>query len=184
MNRYLAALSHALTIAMKAWGWVHDSPMRKGSKLKEPRGRVRFLSNEERQRLLDSCKASRNPYLSTVVVLALPTGARKTELLSLTWRNVDLQRGTVTLHDTKNGERRALYLTGHALTLMHQHAKVWPLDTLLIFPDQTGPKPCSVQEAWKHAVKRAGIADFRFHGLRHNAASYLAMNGASTAYRT
>jgi integrase len=51
----------------------------------------------------------------------------------------------------------------------------------LVFPDPTGTKPCSIREAWEYAVKRAEIADFRFHDLRHSAASYLAMSGASLA---
>jgi integrase len=110
--RYLAALSHVLTVAVREWGWLDESPMRKVRKPKESRGRVCFLSDDERQRLLDTCKASRNASLYLVVVLALSTGARKMELLNLTWNDVDLQRGVITLHDTKNGERRVLPLVG------------------------------------------------------------------------
>jgi integrase len=77
VRRYLAALSHVLTIAAKEWQWLDDSPMRQVTKPKEPRGRVRFLADDERQRLLTACQASRNPYLYLVVVLGLSTGARK-----------------------------------------------------------------------------------------------------------
>jgi integrase len=111
VNGYLAALSHALTIAVKEWSWLDDSPMRKVAKLKEPRGRVRFLSDEERQRLLEACKASKNKSLYTIVVLALATGARQQELLTLRWPDADLKRGTLTFHETKNGERRTVPLT-------------------------------------------------------------------------
>jgi len=179
VNLYLAALSHVFTIAVKEWQWLDDSPMRKVSKPRLPRGRVRFLSDEERQHLLGSCQASRNPSLYPVVVLALATGARKGELLSLHWPDVDLQRGTLTFHETKNGERRTVPLTGQALALMQQHTKVRRLDTVLVFPDATGKRPVGIREAWEYASKRAGISDFRFHDLRHTAASYLAMNGAS-----
>jgi len=58
--RYLAALSHALTVASKEWGWMEDSPMRKVTKPKEPRGRIRFLSPEEVDALLNACKESPN----------------------------------------------------------------------------------------------------------------------------
>jgi integrase len=92
---------------------------------------------------------------------------------------MDLKRGTITLHDTKNGERRTLHLTGIALELMRQHIR--RIDSPFVFPDPTGTKPASIREAWEHAVKRARIEDFRFHDLRHSAASYLAMNGASLA---
>jgi integrase len=132
--RYMAALSHVLSVAVKEWNWLDDSPMRKVRKPKEPRGRVRFLSDDERQRLLEACQASRNPYLYTVVVLALSTGARRGELFNLTWRDIDLQRGGITLHETKNGERRTLHLTGVAIELIRQCAKVRRIDTQLVFP--------------------------------------------------
>jgi integrase len=181
VNLYLAALSHAFTTAVREWGWLDDSPMRKVRKPKQPRGRVRFLSDEERKRLLTACQASRNPHLYTVVMLALSCGARKGELVSLRWPDVDLKRGTLTFHDTKNGERRAVPLTGQALTLMQQHARVRRLDTSLVFPNAVGKQFYRFREAFENAVERAGIKDFRFHDLRHTAASYLAMSGASLA---
>jgi integrase len=112
---------------------MDDNPLRKVRKPKEPRGRVRFLSDDERQRLLHSCNASRNRFLYTLVVLALSTGARKMELLSLTWRDIDLQRGSITIHESKNDERRTLPLTGVALDLIRQHAKVRCIDTAFAF---------------------------------------------------
>jgi integrase len=181
VRRYLAALSHALTVAVKEWGWLDDSPMRKVTKPREPRGRVRFLSDQERCQLLRACQASRNPYLHTIVLLALATGARRGELLGLRWPDVDLRRGTLTFHETKNGERRAVPLTGQALALIGQHARIRRLDTTLVFPNATGGRPLGIRDAFEGAVERAGIKDFRFHDLRHTAASYLAMSGASLA---
>jgi len=88
--RYLAALSHALSTAVKEWGWLEDNPMRKVSKPKEPRGRVRFLSTEERPRLLKACKIDPCPYLYTVVVIGMSTGMRQMEILNLRWSDVSL----------------------------------------------------------------------------------------------
>ena len=178
VNYYLKTLSPALTVAVREWGWLDDSPMRKVSKLKEPRGRVRFLSTEERERLLAACTVSKSKSLYTIVVLALATGGRQQELLTLRWPDVDFKRGTVTFQQTKNGERRTLPLTGPALALMRQHATVRRLDTTLVFPS-TSTKRRRIRDAWEYAVKRADIADFHFHDLRHSFASYLAMNGAS-----
>src|SRR5262249_8250247 len=107
--------------------------------------------------------------------------ARKMELLNLTWRDVDLQRGVITLHNTKNRERRVLPLAGPALALMHQHAKIRRIDTPFVFPRRDGRKSLDIRSAWETALKRADIGDFRFHDLRHSCASYLAMNGASLA---
>ena len=182
VNRYMVALGHALTIAANEWEWIHENPMRKISKLPEPRGRVRFLDDEERERLLEACKASTNPQLHTLVVLGLSTGARHGELINLRWSDVDWQRSVITLHDTKNKERRLLPLVHYALKLMEAHSKVRNIASDLVFPSPSRPmKPWDSRSAWEATLKRANIQNFRFHDLRHSCASYLAMNGASLA---
>lgn len=179
VNRYLAALSHVFTIAMKEWLWVEENPVLKITKPKEPRGRVRFLSDEERFKLLEACQTSDSPILYTVVVLALSTGARRMEILGLRWKDIDLKRCVITLHETKNGERRILPLTGLALELMSQHAKLRFINSDFVFPGRNLNKPIDIRFHWEAALEKANIKDFRFHDLRHSTASYLAMNGAS-----
>lgn len=179
--RYLAALSHAFTIAIKEWGWIEDSPIRKVTKPKEARGRVRFLDDDERSRLLIACKDSANPYLHTIVVLALSTGMRQAEILNLKWSDVDLDKGRVILRETKNGEVRQVFASGQALELLKQHEKIRRIDSLYLFPGKFPNKPIDIRTAWENAVKRADISNFLFHDLRHSCASYLAMNGASLA---
>jgi integrase len=179
VNQYLATLSHALTTAVVEWGWLEASPLRRVRRLREPRGRVRWLDEAERQRLLDACAQSPNRFLLPVVVLALATGARKQELLSLTWREVDWRRERLLLLVTKTGERRSVPLTGRALTELQALAKVRRLDTALVFPRRDGRAPLDIRHAWHQAVQQAGLEDFRFHDLRHCCASYLAMHGAS-----
>lgn len=182
--RYLAALSHSFSIACKEWGWVEDSPLRKVIKPKESRGRVRFLDTSERERLLQACRESKNPYLYIIVVLALSTGMRQGEILNLTWADVDLKKGRITLHETKNGERRIVPLVGHALDLLRELETRRRLDTLLLFPAQMEhkpQKPTDIRGAWEGAIRKAEIVDFRFHDLRHCCASYLVMNRATLA---
>ncbi len=179
--RYMAALSHAFTIAVKEWEWINDSPLRRVLKPKEPRGRVRFLSDDERKILLVSCKQNKAQYLYPLVVLALSTGARRGELLGLTWGDIDLKRKVAILHKTKNEERRALPLAGHALDCVEKLAEIRRIDTNLLFPDETGKKPVEIRPAWERVLKESKIEDFKFHDLRHSAASYLAMSGASLA---
>ena len=181
VNRYLSALSHVYTIAVKEYGWVDDNPLLKITKPKESRGRVRFLDDAERKRLLDACMA-KNPVLHKIAVVALSTGARKNEIMSLRWRDVDLQKGIITLHETKNGERRAIPLQGYAQQLIKEHYLNRCLEGELVFPSKRNPqKPLEIQRIWDESVANAKIKDFRFHDLRHCAASYLAMNGASLA---
>ena len=193
VNRYLAALSHVFTVGMREWGWLEDNPFRKIPTLKEPRGRVRFLSDDEfdeagnvvkqgeRTRLLAACKTHSDQFY-TIVVLALSTGARQGEILNLRWRDVDLQRGIIILEETKNSERRAIPLQGHALELVREMSKLRRINTDLLFPSKKDPRqPLAIQHIWQKALKTANIQDFRFHDLRHSAASYLAMSGASIA---
>jgi integrase len=183
-NRYLAALSHVFTFCYQDWGWINENPFAKVNRFKEPRGRVRFLSDEERNALLQSCKLSQTKELYPIVVLALSTGARKNELLSLKWGNVDLERKVIRLEETKNDERRKIPLRGHALELLTAQAALCPINRqdLLLFPRKRDPsKPMHIRGAFIYALQRAKITDFTFHDLRHCAASYLAMNGASLA---
>ncbi|MGH8645558.1 MAG: tyrosine-type recombinase/integrase, partial [Gammaproteobacteria bacterium] len=178
-NRYRAAICALLELAVREWHWLDRNPCVQVSILKEPRGRVRYLLDEERERLLRECKAHSDE-LYLIVLLALATGARQGEILGLKWCDVDLKRGHVVFQETKNGERRGLPLRGQALELLR--AKVRRIDTDMLFPSRQDPaKPIDVQNIFDNALQRAGIEDFRFHDLRHCCASNLAMNGASLA---
>jgi len=177
--RYLAALSHAFSVAIKEWGWAEDNPLRKVTKPKEPRGRMRWLEESDRDALLRACSASTCALLYPVVVLAISTGMRRGEILGLRWPQVDLVRERITLHETKNGDRRGVPLAGLALTLLRTLHEDRRADTELVFPGRRVDRPVQFERAWRTALSTAGICDFRFHDLRHCAASYLVMNGAS-----
>ncbi len=179
--RYMAALSHAFTIAVNEWQWLEDSPIKKVKKPTESRGRVRFLNDAERARLLNACQESSNEWLYMCVILALSTGMRQGELMGLKWSDVNLKDGFVILHETKNGERRRVPLVGHGLTLLVEHSKIRRLDTELLFPGKNPEKPIDLRRPFNDALKLAEITDFHWHDLRHCTASYLAMNGASLA---
>jgi integrase len=172
INRHLAYLSVVFTKAVKEYQWCPENPVLKISKLKEPKGRVRFLDDDERTALLNECK--KNPQLYELVVLALTTGARASEMLNLQWSDVDFQRGTATLHNTKNGETRLIAVSGHAMDLLKPRRGIGP-----VFPSYTGKATYEYGKPFREAVKTAGIEDFRFHDLRHTAASYLAQAGKS-----
>lgn len=178
----MACLSHALTVAANEWQWIDSNPMLKVKKPKLPPSRARFLDDEERTALLEACRQSRCPYLYPIVVIALSTGARYSEIMNLRWKDVDLDRGMARLERTKNKERRALHLASHALQLIKDlHATAKPNKTDFLFPRADGMAPFTIKKHWLTALKEAGIEDFRFHDLRHSAASYLAMNGATLA---
>jgi integrase len=179
--RYLAAVSHAFTIAVNEWGWMESNPVAKVKRPKEPRGRVRFLDDKEREHLLAACQSSWNKDLYPIVVLALSTGMRQGEILNLSWKDIDLQRRQLVLHETKNNERRVVPVVGHALEVIKEHGKVRNLESDYVFPKGAQSGQTSIRKAWEKAVKDAELEDFKFHDLRHTAASYLAMNGATLA---
>jgi len=180
--RYMAALSHAFTIAVNEWQWVDENPVKKVKKPTEPNGRIRFLDIDERERLLIACKESSSEWLYICVILALSTGMRKAELMSLKWHDVNIKEGYLILHKTKNGTRRRVPLSGLGLSLLKEHAKIKRIDTNLLFPSNTNPqKPIDMGAAFRYAMDRAGVENFKWHDLRHCTASYLAMNGASLA---
>lgn len=180
-NRYLVSLSLLFNTAIKRWRWLQINPVRYIEKFEEPKGRDRILSDDERERLLVACKRSVSKDLYTIAVLALSTGMRRGEILSLTWKDIDLKHQRIVIPITKNGESRVVPLIGYALKLMKEHAKVRRLDTTLVFVGLKPDKPIDFRQAWKTALSIALIDDFRFHDLRHCCASYLAMNGASQA---
>lgn len=179
VNRFLAVLSHVFTVARKEWHWMSHNPMDGVSKFREGAGRVRYLSNEERSELLAA--TAKDPTLHTFVVIALSTACRAGELLKLTWRDVDLGEGRLLFRQTKNDEPRMAWLHGEAARLLTEHAKVRPIDSdRRVFESPTG-KAYDYLEPFKEATAAAELQNFRFHDLRHSAATYLAREGATEA---
>jgi len=180
VNRYLAALSSCLSYGVKEQGWLERNPMEKVRRPQESKGRVRFLSDDERTALLDACRPHADLYLA--VVLSLTTGARQAEIMGLRWGQIDFARQVITLSETKNGDRRALPLVGQALDLLRERGRVRTLGDNRIFPPTARAKKSdslNLRDAWAKALKTAGIDNFHWHDLRHTAASYLAMSGVS-----
>lgn len=182
--RYLASLSACLAHGVKELQWLERNPVERVTKPKEAPGRVRFLSDDERTALLKACKESSSPDLYPAVVLSLTTGGRQSEIMGLTWEQVDFNARAITLRhgETKNNEARTLPLVGEALALLQARAKVRKLRDNRIFPPSERAKKADrldLRAPWEAAIKAAGIVNFRWHDLRHTAASYLAMNGVS-----
>lgn len=182
VNRYLATLSSCFTFAVRVLEWVSDNPVSRVAKLEESEGRTRFLSDDELTALLKECRESTNEHLYLAVVLALTTGARQNEILRLRWPQIDFDRRTIRLGaaDTKTRRSRILPLSGEACELLQARAKVRTLHDDRVFPLPAETRPFgSLRTSWLKALERAEIHNFRWHDLRHTAASYLAMQGFS-----
>jgi integrase len=181
VNRYRAAISAVLTWAEKqSPPWISANPATKTRHQHEGSGRTRFLSVDERSALLDAAKLSTSADLYLAVVLSLATGGRQGEVMRLRWPDVELQRGIVVFHDTKNGDNRAVPLPAEAVALLNERRKVIRLDTNLVFPSRKNPqRPADLRSGFRAVCRRAGIVKFRWHDQRHSAASALADMGAS-----
>lgn len=180
INRYTVALGTAFNFGIRKLKWINENPVSAVDKFTEPRGRTRFLSHEEIERLIAACRASKNPHLLAIVLVGISTGARRGEIQRMRWRDVNEDITKITLPKTKNGEIRAIPLHGIAQELITKR-RTLPHDAGdFLFPSPHSPKRCiDFGSAWKHALQAAELENFRFHDLRHTCGSYLAMNGAN-----
>jgi integrase len=182
VNRYMAALSGLFTWAiaerLTPRGWLN--PCRQLKRMPEPAGRVRFLENDDRERLLEACTRSKYPRLRALVLTAMLTGARQGELLGLRWRDVDLGAGRARLGQTKNGDRRTLILLPQVIEALRPFEGE-PDRYVFGSPRLRHAAPASIDTAWRKAIARAQIDNFRFHDLRHCCASYLVQGGVDLA---
>ena len=189
VNRYYVALCGLYAWARKARKVPRDfvAPTKHIEKRPEPRGRVRYLKDTEREALLAACRESSWPRLYLLVLMAITTGARRGELLSIRWCDMDLERGEARVgedldaFETKNSDARTLILLPAVLAEL---GKFKPKDqttsTALVFRSRLRPSQAfHMKAAWSEALAAAGIKDFRFHDLRHTCASYAAQQGAS-----
>lgn len=176
INRELATLKKAFNLALKEWEWIESNPVSKVSMEPEDNKRDRWLTLDEEERLLNACPH----WLREIVVFALKTGMRLSEILELSWEAVDFFRKTVTVFKSKNKERRTIPLNGTAIELLKSKAKVRLIKTNLVFYSPRAYKLLgrrNVSWVFHTVARRAGISDFRFHDLRHTFATRLIQAG-------
>jgi integrase len=169
VNKELNCLKAVLNKAV-SWGYLKEHPLRGLKGLKEPPGRLRYLTPEETTRLLEACDTP--PYLRPIVEIAMHTGMRRSEIIAIRWSDVDLRRRTITLTHTKNNERRVIPINDTMAAVLRSWPRVVGTDVL--FPDLNGPM---VTRAFERACRKADVPNLRLHDLRHTFASYLAMGG-------
>lgn len=182
INSYLAALQHVYEIAIKEWQWCEINPVRNVWRQPLPQARVRVLSDAERAKLLFYCRLAPCKTLETIVILALSTGPRKSEIRFMRFSDYDHTRGRVVLNETKNGQRRTVRLFGEARCRLAALYEARSPEQEFFFSSKQDPNhPIDFRYSWEMALEKAEIPNFCFHDLRHSAASYLAEQGASLA---
>jgi len=182
----LALLSHLFTKAKKEWGIPVDNPVAEIERPAPPRGRTRFLTDEEASKLLDASRKARNKNFYYYVLTLLHTGMRASEAAGLHWNQVNLKERVIFLPDTKNKDTRWVPLTKELTEELSSLKKISKgKDENLVFlkddqlkTDRAKARPgIKFREAFNAAKKRAGLPDIHMHDLRHTAASHLIMSG-------
>jgi len=177
VNREFALLRHMLRKAVE-WDYLPVSPARTVKPFKESPGRVRYLSDSERERLLDACKHSDSDMLYPVVLTALLTGMRRGELQELTWDDVNFPEARITVRRSKNNETRHIPIHRDLLEVLAELRNRYPY-AQYVFCKPDGKPYGNWRRAFETACRQAGVANFRFHDLRHTFGSYLGMKGCN-----
>ena len=125
--------------------------------------RKRRLKLGEEERIVFAASQQRNSNILPIVQFAIETGMRRSEILRICWNDVSLEKGFVSLFDTKNGEDRQVPLTRHCIELLAG----LPRNDIRVFPVSS----TCLRLAWSRLRSKAGICDLRFHDLRHEAIS-------------
>lgn len=177
VRRELSLLRHCLEVARREWGYpLTPNPVAQ-IKLPSPsRPRTRRLEGEEEARLLQAAQCGRSPYLGPLITLAIETGMRRGELLSLQWDNIDWTRRLAHLPLTKNGHSRDVPLSTQAVAVLKALQTTQGQSDSRVFPQSAN----AVRQAWERLRQRVGLADFHFHDLRHEAVSRFFEKGLDT----
>ncbi|MGL4539469.1 MAG: tyrosine-type recombinase/integrase [Candidatus Rhabdochlamydia sp.] len=178
-NRYFSSLSGLLRYACRNLRWIDDNPCTNLLKLKENPRKRRMLTSEEELRLLAACKKSKNPYLYCITLIGLTTGARKGEILNLTWDCIHFENRLAFIKDSKNGKPRKVGLVDSVLTELRDLWSRRSSSKPLVFSSRTAFGKTDIKKAWQNALQQADIKDFVFHGLRHHFCSIGGEMGAS-----
>ena len=166
----LNLISNLFNVAATDWGMEGLlNPVARVRKPALPSGRERRLRPGEEETLLAACDASLSTWLGAMVRLALATAMRQGELVGLTWADVDFERRTAILRETKNGTTRSVPLSSAALTVLRPMAFESGGDGA-VFSIEVGR---AVTHAFAKACAKAGIENLHFHDLRHEATSRL-----------
>jgi integrase len=179
VNRYLSAMR-------SAWNWGRAAELipQKLSwpsrlMLTEPKGRTRFLADDELDALLKT-SAAHSPGMHAAVLVSIACGVRQSELLRLKWADIDFDKQRLRVMLSKNNEARSVYLPQSAAAAL-KALKRAPVVGQHVFLDESG-KPAKkswIEHRWAGIRAAAKLQDFKWHDLRHSCASFLAQQGAN-----
>ncbi|CAI4033496.1 putative Phage integrase [Nitrospira tepida] len=171
----LAFLKAAFNMAIREWEWCRDNPVRRVSMGKVNNARVRYCDDQTLAQIYQACPG----WLQPIVMVARYTGLRRDNVVSLQWNQVDLARGLIVLDHTKNGDRLGIPLCEPVIKTLEAVKPSRPYADGPVFLQRNGDPVTGdmVTIAFRRACRAVGVADFRFHDLRHTFASALVQRG-------
>ena len=169
-NRYLALIRAILRKACHDWEWMDKIP--KIRLFPEPKRRIRWLTSEQVKRLLNELPQ----HQQDMMIFALSTGLRQSNVINLEWNQVDLERKAAWIHPDQAKARKAIHVPLNSVVITVLLRQVGKHQSR-VFTFRGNPIAWVNTRAWKLALKRAGIENFRWHDLRHTWASWLAQQG-------
>jgi len=175
INYELTLMSHAFNIAIREWEWLNDNPVKKVKKERVNNTIERWLTLEEEKRLLFSSPK----WLQEIIVFAINTGLRRSEILDMKISQVDFERRTITISEQKNRCVDTLPLNKKAMVVLRERQKQRVTGCDLVFPSNKGTRMINrnLFRAFNLATGRANVSNFRFHDLRHTFATRLVHAG-------
>lgn len=165
--RELGVARCVVRTAIEDWGHNIPNPFESFKLKRRPDQRCRRVTDDEMQRLLKT--PCRSPYTKDVAGFAMETAMRLGEILALSWKDIDLEKGLITVRTSKNGYGRIVPITPKAHDILVKQVRI----SSVVFP----VKIETLKLSWRRLVRRAGLTDLRFHDLRHEAISRLLEKG-------
>lgn len=172
VNRMLALIRSILRKAEREWGWIEKAPV---IRLRhESKGRIRWLTTEEASLLVNELPE----HLADMVVFTLATGLRLSNVTGLQWQDVDLVKRHALVHPDQSKSKKAIPvpLNDGAITIIRK--QIGKHQQFVFSYKGNRIIQCNTK-AWRKALKRAGISNFRWHDLRHTWASWHVQNGTT-----
>lgn len=178
IKHQLVLLTRIINIAVQ-WGiFIGPNPCNRVKKPKLNNTVIAYLSEEEMAELTEILNSWPDRMQASIVLFAMFTGIRRSEIFKLKWTDINQERQTITLRDPKGKKDQTLPLSPQAMEVIETVPREY--DTPFVFYSVLGRQRKTIRHGWGQIKKAAGLPDsFRFHDLRHNYASHLVSNGVS-----